>query len=481
MRDHSALIAHIQNDLWALDPRVLDRAVSVFSRQVNDLKLTDDQIDEIVAARDPDRGREKTYEVMNSTAIIPVTGVIAKLASSVNRTSQAKGTATQTVSRDLARAMADPDVERIMLLVDSPGGSVAGVADLAGEIRQAAERKPLTAFIEDTGASAAYWLASQAAKVYSNASAAVGSIGVYAVVADSSQMAEKMGLKFHVIKAGDLKGAGTPGTEVTDEQITAWQERIDDVYGLFTGDVAAGRGMKIEKVQAVADGRVFTGAKAKKAGLVDAITDFRGALKRTARVSVGDGPRRARAETQEPIMADEQEKTAAELAAASAEASAQEQTITQADVEQATADAVAADRQRTTDIMAAVGQFPEVAEKAIADGLTVEAAKAQAFDRAVDQRDEALERLAAIKDAGVEPAAVDNGAEAAEGLTPAQAAEAGIDDGKAETYQARLDLLMKPNANGDTATAAQAHKIAAKELPKSFAAWNEAGQPGSKD
>jgi len=473
---HAVFMEHITRDLWALEPGVLQRAVDVFGRHVADVKLTDAEIREVTATRDRSESRRREYDVMGGTAIIPITGVIAKLSSSVNGTSQPRGTATQAVSKNLARAIADPDVERIMLLVDSPGGQVAGVADLAAEVRAAAKRKPLTAYIEDLGASAAYWIVSGAAKIYANASAAVGSIGVYAVVADASEMARQRGLTFHVVKAGEFKGAGTPGTEVTDDQLAAWQERIDDVYGLFVGDVEAGRQMKTKAVEAVADGRVYTGAKAKANGLVDAITDFRGALKKTARVAAGDGPRRSRAEMENETMTDETTKPADETADDTAQVSATQSAENDdavATTEAAIDQAKAQERERAAGILAALDGFPEVAQTAIADGLTVDQAKAAAFDQVVAQRDDALARLSAIETAGVEPADVEAAAEGVD-LTADEKADQGIDDGKAETYQAAIDALCDPDRKGGPLTKAQAHRIAAGKLPESFQAWNDA-------
>jgi len=455
MSDHRAMIAYIQNDCWALESGVMDRAVEIFNRQLADEKLVPSEIQAITA----NKGSTREFTVTKGTAVIPITGVIAKGAGMVNNVSQPRGTAVETIRAQLRDAMSDEDVERIMLHVDSPGGSVAGITDMANEIRSAAGKKPLTAFIEDTGASAAFWLASQASQVFANASAAVGSIGVYAVVVDSSEAAAKAGLKFHVIRSGPLKGAGEVGDAITEDQIASFQERIDDVFDLFVDDVATGRGLDREKVLAVADGSVFTGRKAKRAKLVDAITDFSGALKRTAKLTL-DARRAARAERKEPAMATEQEKAAAAEALAANE---------QKDaVEKAQAETEAKERKRAADIMGAVSDFPEVMQAAIADGLTVDQAKAKAFDVCQAQLGEAKTRLKSIETAGTAPAPV--GADEDAETEPDPNTKPG-DDGKASTYQARLDQLR-----AEKQTTARCHSIATRELPRSKQAWVDESQ-----
>jgi len=460
MSNHNALTAYIQSDVWALEIGVAEKFVDVFNRHVAEVKLDGDEIQAVTRGK----GGDPQLNTIRGTAVIPISGVIAKGASMVNNTSQSQGTAIETIRAQLRSAVADPDVERIMLHVASPGGSISGVADMASEIRAAAIRKPLTAFIDDVGASAAYWMASQATQVFANRNAAVGAIGVYAVVVDSSKAAEAKGLKFHVIRSGPLKGAGEVGDEVTEDQLANFQTRIDDVFGLFVDDVAEGRGMAREKVMALADGSTLTGSRAKSAKLVDAITDFDGALKRTAKLTAGDSRRRgARADGKEPIVA--QEDKAAEAVAALA--AKNDEDVVEAARAEARDETLKAERKRTADIMGAVGDFPDIAKAAIQDGLTVDQAKAEAFDASQAQLAVANERLAAIATSGCAPAA-----QAVDTDDAATAPAGDPDDGKAGTYEARISALR----TDQKLTAGQAHKVASNELPKSKQAWIDASQ-----
>lgn len=203
-------------------------------------------------------------------AQIRISGPMMKYYSSMS-----SNASTVFARRQVRQASNDPDVAGIILVIDSPGGTVAGTMDLAQEVAKAAERKPVHAFIEDLTASAAFWVASQASKVFANnATALVGSIGTYAVLYDYSKQAEQLGVAVHVIRAGEFKGAGVPGTEVTQEQIENVQRIVNAANAEFLNGVANGRGLSMEEVQKIADGRVHPAAEAVEFGLVDAVQSY---------------------------------------------------------------------------------------------------------------------------------------------------------------------------------------------------------------
>jgi ClpP class serine protease len=129
------------------------------------------------------------------------------------------GTSSVDIRRNVRQAAANPDVSAILLAIDSPGGTVAGTDDLARDVKAARRSKPVWAFIEDLGASAAYWVASQADAVYANSpTALVGSIGTVMTVYDESKAAESVGVRPLVFSTGPLKATGEPGVPVTEEQ-----------------------------------------------------------------------------------------------------------------------------------------------------------------------------------------------------------------------------------------------------------------------
>ncbi len=213
---------------------------------------------------DEDESYNPPYEVRDGIAMFSLSGTLTKFGSSYGG-----GTSTVRIRRQVRMAAADDHVRAGLFHFDSPGGTSAGTADLADDIRRFCEQKPAAAYCEDLCASAAYWLASQCPVVHANRSAMVGAIGTYAVVQDMSKAAEQLGVKVHVIRAGEFKGAGEPGTEITDEQLAEWQRLVDDTNAFFLEAVAKGRKLGAEKTKALADGRVHIGQAAKAEGLID--------------------------------------------------------------------------------------------------------------------------------------------------------------------------------------------------------------------
>src|SRR6185436_13049667 len=138
-------------------------------------------------------------------------------------------------------AAADPSIKTILLLIDSPGGTIAGTAELADSVAAANKIKPVIAHADDQMASAAYWIASQCRMITSNRTALVGSIGTYVEVYDTSKMYENAGVKVHMISTGPHKGALVDGTPVTDDQLAEVQKLVDSLNRHFLAAVSAGR------------------------------------------------------------------------------------------------------------------------------------------------------------------------------------------------------------------------------------------------
>lgn len=166
----------------------------------------------------------------------------------------------------------DPDVEHIVLRVDSPGGSVAGL-DLLGDAVARAE-KPVTALVDGMAASAAYYVAAQADRVLLGRNDLVGSIGTRMLLYDYSKFFEAQGIEAVPIDTGPFKSAGAIGTEITEEHRADFQRIVDFYFADFVQAVARGRKLSEKAVRAVADGRLFTPDEALASGLVDGIATF---------------------------------------------------------------------------------------------------------------------------------------------------------------------------------------------------------------
>lgn len=209
-----------------------------------------------------------------NVAVINISGTMTKRGSSMS------GAGSMTRLRREVRMLADDaSVDAIMLVIDSPGGTMAGTTDLGEAVADAAGKKHVVAFVEDLAASAAYWVASQATEVIANnKSARVGSIGVFIGTYDASAKAELEGIEAVVIKTGPLKGAGFPGAPITEEQRADWQALVDRQYVRFKAVIQSGRPMTAEQVEAAATGGVFDAEDAMRMGLIDRIQSFESTL-----------------------------------------------------------------------------------------------------------------------------------------------------------------------------------------------------------
>lgn len=201
----------------------------------------------------------------DGVAIIEVVGTVMKYQSSFG------GAATTVIRRQVRLAANDDQVRAIVLVFDSPGGSVSGTKDLADDIAMAAGKKVVFGYCQDMCCSAAFWMVSQCTKVFSNATALVGAIGTYTRIDDTSKMYEEAGVKVHVIRAGEFKGTGESGTAVTDAQLADIQRRIDGINDQFVKSVAAGRGIAMARMRELADGRAHVAGAALELGLIDGI------------------------------------------------------------------------------------------------------------------------------------------------------------------------------------------------------------------
>lgn len=171
-------------------------------------------------------------------------------------------------------AVKDPSVQQILLAIDSGGGAVSGCDDTGNLIRAAHKVKPVTAY-GDTMASAAYWLACSAGKVYSAKAALVGSIGVKATFKEYSKQNEMDGVKVTVIRAGKFKALADRNEPLSKAAEAQIQALADASYGVFVDHVAAMRGRSYEYAdKTMGDGQEFVGQAAVDVGLTDGITTY---------------------------------------------------------------------------------------------------------------------------------------------------------------------------------------------------------------
>ena len=184
-------------------------------------------------------------------------------------------TSYEGIAAQLRDAGQDPEVRSVLLDISSPGGEAAGMSGLADLIRSVRQTKPVTAFVNDMAASAAYGIASAANEVVISPTSIVGSIGVVMLHADRSGELAAQGVKPTLIFAGSHKVDGNPFEPLSDAVRADLQASVDAHYRQFLDTVALGRGSRLTANMARAtEARTFIGSEAIALGLADRIASF---------------------------------------------------------------------------------------------------------------------------------------------------------------------------------------------------------------
>lgn len=219
---------------WAILPEKLEAIEALLALRAAGGHVTAEDIGAVT------NGRRPAAPVRGAVAVIPVYGTIHQHAGLMAESSG--GTSTEAISAALRAALADPSVGAVVFDVDSPGGAVSGVDELATEIMQSRGPKPIIAVANSLMASAAYWLASAADEIWVTPSGEAGSIGVYAAHEDISQALDRGGVRVSLVSAGKYKVEGNQFEPLTEEARATIQGRVDAFYHMFVAAVARGRG-----------------------------------------------------------------------------------------------------------------------------------------------------------------------------------------------------------------------------------------------
>lgn len=269
MKTYPHIVRFISEHPWAILPGKLEAIAEFLSHRLIHAPapvkaMEDDDIVTISASAAP------SYQRQGTVAVLPVMGTIAKRLNMLSEFSG--GFSIERWQRAFREAVNDPDVKSILLQVDSPGGSVYGVQELADEIYEARSRKYIVAHADDLAASAAYWLGSAANEFVVTPSGEVGSIGVIAMHVDYSEALASEGIKVSFITAGENKAEGNAYEPLPEDARAFMQSRVNDYYQAFLKTVARGRGKSVADVEKnFGQGRVFGADRAKSVGMVDRI------------------------------------------------------------------------------------------------------------------------------------------------------------------------------------------------------------------
>lgn len=280
------IVAAVMAMPWAIDPESLAWAAiqDVLAIRASGGHLTDEEINaRIEAASNGPRGGERREGAVIS---IPVYGVIHPRAHMLARTSGG-GVSAEAIGATFAAAVRDPDITGIVLDIDSPGGNVEGIHELAEQIRAARGTKPIVAVANHAAASAAYWFATAADEVVVAPSGQVGSIGIISAHEDVSEQAAREGVKTTLITSSRFKAEGNPFAPLSDEARGERQAKVDAFHRMFESDVAKGRGVPVDRVRSgFGEGRTLLAKPALDAGMVDRVDTFENTIRRVARGDV---------------------------------------------------------------------------------------------------------------------------------------------------------------------------------------------------
>jgi len=216
---------------------------------------------------------EALYPVVDGIAVIEISGVLIHRGSWIGQSSGQ--TSYEGIAAQIEAAARDPTVRGVALEIDSFGGEVAGVFDLADRIRALRRDKPVWAFVAEHAFSAGYALASQADRILLPRTGAVGSIGVVVMHAELSGQLDQDGMRVTLIHSGRHKVDGNPYEPLPAEVRGDIQREIDVLRFLFGETVAAGRSVRLSQEAALAtEAATYRGADAIASGLADEVTDL---------------------------------------------------------------------------------------------------------------------------------------------------------------------------------------------------------------
>jgi len=219
-------------------------------------------------------GKSAAFSLKDKIGVVLVEGIISD---------------SMEIAEQLDEFGKDDSVVAVVLRVDSPGGGVAASQEIYDAVVELKKTKKVVASMGSIAASGGLLVACAADKIVANPGTITGSISAIMQFANVEELLKKVGVKSSVVKSGQYKDIGSPLREMTPEEKVIVQDLVDDIYNQFVDVIVKDRKLSREKVEEIADGRVFSGRKAKELGLVDQLGDMATAAKLASRLAGKDG------------------------------------------------------------------------------------------------------------------------------------------------------------------------------------------------
>lgn len=210
--------------------------------------------------------RERAALEATGVQVLPVHGFLVSRGAHINACETM--TSYEGLRQQLRAAIANPLVERIVLDIDTPGGSAVGAFELAADIRAMSLIKPITGIVNFMAYSGGYLIGAACSELVVSQTSGVGSVGVIASHMERSKQLETAGVKVTTVYAGAHKNDLSPNEPLTDQSIRVLNDLVQESYQLFTGAVSVYRGMSIEAVRATEAG-LYRGQAAIAIGFAD--------------------------------------------------------------------------------------------------------------------------------------------------------------------------------------------------------------------
>ncbi|MBE9147344.1 signal peptide peptidase SppA [Coleofasciculus sp. LEGE 07092] len=177
----------------------------------------------------------------------------------------------------------DENVKTVVLRVNSPGGSATASDVIQREVRLTREKKPVIVSMGNVAASGGYWISTYSDRIFAQPNTVTGSIGVFGLLPNVQELANKNGITWDVVKTGRLADSQTVARPKTPQELTIYQSMVNQIYDRFLNKVAESRKLPKQKVAQIAQGRVWSGIDAKQLGLVDELGGLDAAIEYAAK------------------------------------------------------------------------------------------------------------------------------------------------------------------------------------------------------